>query len=528
MSTAVELPDRMNAATFFVDAHVEAGRGDRVAVIDAGSGQRFTYADVWKETNRVGNALRALGVRREERVVLLMLDCFELACAFFGAIKIGAVPVPVSTLATPSDHAFLLSDSRARALIVSEALAPTVEEIRDRLERDVSVVVVGEPARAGDVRWDELVAAAAAELSPELLSKDDACFWLYSSGTTGRPKGAVHLQHDMIVAADLYAVGTLGIRPDDRVFSVAKLFFAYGLGNGLYFPFRVGASTVLLRDKPTPERALQIVAEHRPTLFFSVPTGYASMLALGDGWSFGTSSVRRCVSAGEALPAPLYDRWLERTGLEILDGIGSTEILHIFISNRPGRARAGSSGEIVPGYEARLVDEDGGDVPAGVVGDLWIKGDSTCAGYWNRHEATKSTIEGHWIRTGDKYIRDAEGYFWHQGRGDDMLKVGGLWVSPVEVEGALCAHPAVLESAVVGVEDADGLVKPKAFVVLVDPARSGEEGLSEELRRFVKDRLSPYKAPRSVELVTALPKTATGKTQRYRLRAGPAARRAVP
>lgn len=518
-SAAIELPGRMNAATYFVDANVEGGRGDKVAIIDATSGSTTTYAELLAQTNRVGNALRALGVRREERVMLLLLDTPEFAFAFFGAIKIGAVPVPTNTLLTPTDYEYLLDDSRARVLIVSEALLPAIEPIRERLAYLEELVVVGAPRGAGVRSFAELVGAASPELEPEMLHKDDACFWLYSSGTTGFPKGAIHLQHDMIVAADLYAVQTLGIREDDTTFSVAKLFFAYGLGNGLYFPLRVGATTILCPDKPSASRAYEVIEAHRPTLFFSVPTGYAGMLAIDDASErYDTSSVRLCVSAGESLPAVLYERWRERHGTEVLDGIGSTEILHIFISNRVGRVRAGSTGEIVPGYEARIVDEAGREVPLGDVGDLLIKGDSTCAAYWNKHEATKETIEGHWIRTGDKYRCDADGYFWYQGRGDDMLKVGGIWVSPVEVESVLARHPAVLESAVVGMEDHDRLVKPKAFVVLKDPAGVDVEALVPELQTFVKERAARYKSPRWIEIVAALPKTATGKTQRYKLR----------
>jgi benzoate-CoA ligase len=538
----------MNAATYFVDANLEAGRGGKAAIFDAGDGTIHTYQDVWSMVNRTGNSLRGLGLRPEERVMLLMLDSPELAFSFFGVIKIGAVAVPVNTLLKPEDYEYLLDDSRARVLIVSEALRGQIEPIRRRpyLEH---VVVVGKSSDVqggpvdcpGTLDYRELVEAASPELAPVLLSKDDACFWLYSSGTTGFPKGAVHLQHDMLVAADLYARPTLGISEGDRTFSVAKLFFAYGLGNGLYFPFRVGAATILYPGKPHAERAFEIIEHYRPTLFFGVPTSYASMLALKDrpaqeegspARPFDTGSLRLCISAGESLPPAIFERWKERYGVEILDGIGSTEILHIFISNRPGRARPGSTGELVPGYEARIVNEEGRDVPPGEVGDLLIKGDSVCACYWNQHEATKSTIQGCWIRTGDKYTRGQDGYFWYQGRSDDMLKVGGMWVSPVEVENALIQHPAVLECAVVGVGDAHGLVKPKAFVVLKDPlladdgagsstgtsaVRPTRADLAAELQSFVKGRLAVYKYPRWIEFVSDLPKTATGKIQRYKL-----------
>ena len=514
----IDLPDRMNASTYFVDANVEAGRGGKIAIYDAGDGSSYTYDDVLAGVNRVGNALKTLGIRREERVMLLVHDSPEFVFSFFGAIKIGAVPIPTNTLLKSPDYEYLLNDSRARVLVISESLLPQIDPIRNSLRYLEHVVAVGEP---GDrqLSYEEFTSAASCELSPEMLSKDDACFWLYSSGTTAFPKGAVHLQHDMIVAADLYARPTLGISESDRTFSVAKLFFAYGLGNGLYFPFRVGASTILYPHKADAVKAYEIMGEHKPTIFFSVPTGYAAMLADEKlAKSADTSGVRLCVSAGEALPAALIDRWKTLFDLDILDGIGSTEILHIFISNQVGRIKPGSTGEIVPGYEARIVDECGGEVPTGEVGDLLIKGDSICACYWNKHEANKNTFEGQWVRTGDKYIRDEDGYFWYQGRGDDMLKVGGIWVSPVEVENILIQHPAVLESAVVGVADETGLIKPKAFVVLKDPSHADREALSVELQQFVKEKTARYKYPRWVEFVPALPKTATGKTQRYKLR----------
>ncbi len=517
----VELPDRMNAAAVLVDANVEAGRGGQIAIYNAGDGSAHTYDDVLNMTNRTGNALKELGVRREERVMLLLPDSPEFVFCFFGAIKIGAVPIPTNTLLKPHDYEYLINDSRASVLAIGETLLDLIEPIRDRLHYLDRIIVVGHDAR-GQLSYRELTEAASPELAPEMMSKDDACFWLFSSGTTGFPKGAVHLQHDMIVAADLYARSLLDINERDRTFSGAKLFFAYGLGNGLYFPFRVGATTILFPDKPDRINAFEIIQRYRPTLFFFVPTGYAGMLAVEDAAErFDTSSLRLCVSAGEALPRPLYERWLERFGTEILDGIGSTEILHIFISNRPGRVRPGSTGEVVPGYEARIVDEDGRALPAGDVGELRIKGDSICSAYWNQHEATKNTIEGHWIRTGDQYTQDEDGYFWYQGRSDDMLKVGGIWVSPVEVESVLIQHPAVLESAVVGVADDHGLIKPKAFVVLKDPSSANGNELATTLQHFVKERSAVYKFPRWIEFVSELPKTATGKIQRFKLRSLP-------
>jgi benzoate-CoA ligase len=513
----VDLPERMNAAVDFVDANVAAGRGEKLAVINADDGSSYTYNDVLVQTNRVGNALTQLGLRREERVMLLLLDSPEFVFSFFGAIKIGAVPIPTNTLLKPVDYEYMINDSRARVLVVSEALLPQVEPILANLRHLDHIIVVGRPGD-GQLSYRESIDALSAELPAAELSEDDACFWLYSSGTTGFPKAAVHLQHDMQVAADLYARPTLEITDRDRTFSVAKLFFAYGLGNGLYFPFRVGATAVLHPGRPEPARVFEIIDAYRPTLFYSVPTSYAGLLAVNDAADrYDTSSLRLCVSAGEALPASMYERWKQRFGVEILDGIGSTEILHIFISNRQGRVKPGSSGEIVPGYEARIVDERGNDVPDGEIGDLLIKGDSTCACYWNQHEQTKNTIEGHWIRTGDKYSHDEDGYFWHQGRSDDMLKVGGIWVSPVEVEHALVQHQAVLECGVVGVEDSEKLVKPKAYVVLEDASQAGDE-LASQLQSFVKSKIAKYKYPHSIEFIPELPKTATGKIQRYKLR----------
>jgi benzoate-CoA ligase len=342
-------------------------------------------------------------------------------------------------------------------------------------------------------------------------------FWLYSSGSTGRPKGAVHLQHDMVVAAETYGKQVLGIRPTDRVYSAAKLFFAYGLGNAGYFPMSVGAESVLFPGRPTPDAVFDLIARHRPTIFFGVPTLYAAMLAREGSRPVDLSSLRLCVSAGEALPADLYRRWRERFGVEIIDGIGTTESGHIFLSNRPGAARPGSSGLPVPGYDCAIVDDEGRPVAPGEIGNLRVRGDSTMAYYWNQHDKTKATLFGPWIQTGDKYHQDADGYFWYDGRGDDMLKVGGIWVSPIEVEATLIQHDAVLEAAVVGHEDADRLVKPRAYVVLKDPARASD-ALADELRAFVKDRIAPYKYPRWIEFVPELPKTATGKIQRFKLR----------
>ena len=521
-ATALGVPEVFNAAAFFVDRNVAEGRGGHVA-IECGEA-RVTYDEVRQHVNRCGSALRGIGVRPEDRVLLLVLDRPEFVYAFFGAIKIGAVPVPLNTLWKAADYQYVLRDSRAAVLIVSAELLPVVAQIPEEDRRALrQVIVVGEESQlqrqsqpAADRSYARFESQGAAELEAEPTSRDAPAFWLYSSGSTGAPKGCVHLHHDMVVCAELFGKGVLGITAADRTFSVARLFFAYGLGNALYFPFSVGATTILSPAAPTAPHVYAVIARHRPTLFYSVPTGYAMLLA--QAAEYDLSSIRLAVSAGEALPPTLYERFKQRFGVDILDGIGSTETLHMFISNRPGAIRPGSSGLLVRGYEARLLNDEGGAVPSGDIGNLWISGDSVCAGYWNQHEKTKDTIQGHWIRTGDKFTQDVDGYYWYAGRGDDMLKVGGLWVSPFEVESALVAHQAVLECGVVGREDRDGLIKPMAFVVLRDEAAASAE-LAAALQQFVRERLAEYKRPRWVEFVTELPKTATGKIQRFRLRA---------
>jgi 4-hydroxybenzoate-CoA ligase len=510
--------ETFNAATHFVDRHVREGRGSVVA-IECGD-ERVTYAQLLDGVNRFGSALRdALEVRPEERVVLLLLDSPAFAMAFFGAIKIGAVPIPTNTLWKPADYRHVLNDSRARVAVVSAELLPQIAQIpRGDVPGLRHVVVVGGarcvwPAEV--LSFADLIDRGSSELDADPTSRDAPAFWLYSSGSTGAPKGCPHLHHDMVVCAELFGKGVLKIGPADRFFSVAKLFFAYGLGNALYFPLAVGATSILSPGPPTPANVYGVIERHRPSLLFSVPTGFGMLLS--HPGAFDLTSVRLAVSAGEALPPAIYERFKERFGIDILDGIGSTEALHMFISNRPGAIRPGSSGLIVPGYDAAILDEERRPVPRGEVGNLWVKGDSVCSGYWNQHEKTKATIEGEWIRTGDRYSQDADGFYWHAGRTDDMLKVGGQWVSPIEVEHALVAHEAVQECAVIGREDRDALVKPMAFVVL----RAGVEGspdLAAELQQFVRLTLADYKRPRWVEFVPDLPRTATGKLQRFKLR----------
>jgi len=511
----MEIPREYNAATWFVDRHVAEGRATRLAVIHEGG--RLTYGDVAAGANRLGNALRRLGVHREQRVVLLLHDSPQFVWSFWGALKIGAVPIPTNTLLTPRDYEYMLRDSRAEVAIVSEPLAPALAAARPRAPALRHIVVVGR-ASAADLSYDDLVGAERPELDAADTTKDDVAFWLYTSGTTGTPKAAVHLHHDMLVCCETFGRHVLEIGPDDRTFSVAKLFFAYGLGNALYFPFHVGATTVLFPGRPEPTKVFDVIAREHPTLFFAVPTAYAALLQQPDAAAArALGSVRLCISAGEPLPKAIYERWRERFGIDILDGIGSTELCHTFIANRRGRVRPGSSGTLVPGYGARIVDDEGRDVPPGEIGNLLVSGDSACASYWNQHERSTQTIQGEWVRTGDKYTRDAEGYFWYAGRGDDMIKAGGMWVSPAEVEGALVEHPAVVEAGVVGAAGEDELVKPVAFVVLARGHAPGP-ALEAELQGFVKQRLAHYKYPRWIRFVEELPKTATGKIQRYKLR----------
>ena len=511
----IHIPETFNAATYFVDRHDAEGRGGSVA-IECGQ-ERVTYAQSLERVNRTGNALRKLGVRIEERVALLLLDSPEFLYCFFGAIKIGAVAVPMNTYLQAQDYEYLLNDSRARVLIVHDVLLPAIQLIpRERLPYLEHIVVVG-GSQAGC--FEELLLMESPQLDSVPTSKDDSAFWLYSSGSTGTSKACIHLHHDMVVCSELYAKNILHMTDRDRCYSVARLFFAYGLGNAGYYPLSCGATTILSRARPEPAAIYTNIERYRPTLFFSVPSNYAALLNHHpeDGREFDLSSVRYGVSAGESLPAPLFERFKSRFGVAILDGLGSTEALHIVISNCPGEVRPGSSGKVIPGYEARLVDEEGKDVAQGEIGSLLVKGDSICAGYWNRHEKTKATFEGAWLRTGDKYYQDEDGYFWYAGRADDLFKVNGRWLNPAEVESALIAHPAVQEAAVIAREDANHLTKPAAYVV-VRQNFSGNDELARILQDWVMDKIGAYKRPRWVEFIPELPKTATGKLQRYKLR----------
>jgi len=508
------MAETFNLSAVLLDEHHAAGRGDRPALRYEGA--TLSYRDVSRLVARAGAALRSLGVEMEDRVALLLPDSPEFVATFLGAIRIGAVPVTLSTYLTSEDYAELLSDCRARVLVAHASVMPRVAPIRRGLPHLRHVVIAGGD-HGEDAGFDELTRAQPDELAPEATTADDMAFWQYSSGTTGRPKAVVHLHGRAVTPAELHGTHVVAMRADDRVLSVAKLFFSYGLGSSLLIPFRHGASSILLPGRPDARLLFETIARERPTILYSVPTGYAALLAVPEGERNDLSSLRRCISAGEALPALLFERWHSRFGLEILDGIGSTEIGYICISNFPGRARLGTSGQVIPGYEARVRRADGEPAAVDEVGDLLVRGPSTAAFYWRRRAATKHAFRGEWVFTGDRYSVDADSYYTNHGRSDDLLRVSGQWVSPLEVESVLLRHAAVRECAVVARADGDGLIKPCAFVVCADGA-SAAPALADELKAFVKDALAPYKYPRWIEFLAELPKTSTGKIQRFKLR----------
>jgi benzoate-CoA ligase len=510
----IVFPREYNASADLVDRHLAAGRDNDVAFIDdAGS---CSYASLAAQVNRCANAWRRLGLRMEDRVLLLLHDSIDFPVAFLGAIRAGVVPIPCNTLLTASDYEFLVADSRARAIVVSAPLLPMVASLKGRLPLLEHVIVCG--ARIdGVTSFADWIADETAQAPVAPTTADDVCFWLYSSGSTGTPKGAVHLHSDLVNTAELYARPVLGLREGDIVFSAAKLFFAYGLGNALTFPLACGATAVLMAERPTPASIFRQLLKHRPTIFYGVPTLYAAMLASPDFPARDALAIRCCVSAGEALPAELGRRWQERTGVDILDGLGSTEMLHIFLSNRPGEVRYGTTGKPVPGYALRLTDEAGAAVATGEIGELQVNGPTSSPYYWNNRARSLATFLGPWTKSGDKYTVDGNGYYTYCGRSDDMLKVGGVYVAPFEVEAALASHESVLEAAVVGHADENELIKPKAFIV-VKPGHAGNAALALELQEHVKARLAAYKYPRWIEFVGELPKTATGKIQRFKLR----------
>jgi benzoate-CoA ligase len=516
MTDVAAPPDRFNFAQHLLA--LNEARAAKAAFVDDDG--RLSYCELAQRVRRVAAGLTALGLRREERVLLLMQDCNDWPVCFLGAMYAGLVPVAVNTLLTADDYAYMLEHSRAQAALVSGALLPTLTLAMTKSDHELRKVIVSRPIaplHPAEIELEAFIAGSTPSARPADTGADDPGFWLYSSGSTGRPKGTVHSHANPYWTAELYGRRALGLREDDVCFSAAKLFFAYGLGNGLSFPMSVGATTILMPERPTPDATFARwlgKAGLKPTVFFGAPTGFAGMLASPKLPQRADVTLRLCSSAGEALPAEIGQRFTEHFGVEIIDGIGSTEMLHIFLSNLPGKVRYGTTGWPVPGYEIELRGENGGPVPDGEPGDLYIQGPSAAMMYWGNRAKTRETFQGGWTKSGDKYVHNADGSYTYSGRSDDMLKVSGIYVSPFEVEATLVQHPAVLEAAVIGVPDAEGLTKTKAFVVL----KPGGAATADELKAFVKDKLAPYKYPRMIEFVADLPKTATGKIQRFRLR----------
>ena len=507
-----------NAVTRFVDSHLAAGRSDKLAFIEIDGAQRqLTYGALAEKVAIAAAAMQAAGLRREERAAMLLLDTVDYPQLFWGAIKAGVVAVPLNTLLSTSIYEAILRDSRATALFVSAALYPVVAPALADNPWLRTIVVVDGPAPDGAMTFDDFMAGHAPAETCD-ASPDDVAFWLYSSGSTGQPKGVTHVHRSLGATADTYGANVFGVREDDLVYSAAKIFFAYGLGNALTFPMSVGATTLLLAGRPTPDGVIDILTSHRPTLFCGVPTLFSAMLAKLETGDAVDTALRLCISAGEALPEATGKGWHEKTGVDILDGVGSTEMLHIFLSNSEGDVVYGTSGVAVPGYDLRLVGEDGKEVATGEIGELLVAGESGADGYWNQRDKSRTTFEGIWTRTGDKYERRADGRYIYCGRTDDLFKVSGIWVSPFEVEQSITAHDAVVEAAVVAAADDDGLLKPKAFVVLKDGADAA--GIDASIKAQVQEDIGKWKYPRWVEVVDDLPKTATGKIQRFKLRDG--------
>jgi 4-hydroxybenzoate-CoA ligase len=510
-----------NAVTDFVDANVERGLANKIAFTD---GRRsITYAELREGTFRVAAVLRTLGLRQENRVVLILHDSVDHPVAFWGALRAGNIPIPVNTLLTAEQYRYLLADSRAAAAVVAAPLAPTILAMRAGLPDLREVIVAGASAheRAG-LRGAHFLEDLLREAAPQPFTaatfSDEVAFWMYTSGSTGDPKAVKHVHTSPMAASRLMGQGVIGIAENDIAFSAAKLFFSYGLGNGVFFPSAVGASAVLLPERPTPQAVLATMRRHHPTIFYAVPSLYAALLAQPEiGPGAGSGRLRLCISAGEALPGRLGEQWRAVVGVDILDGLGSTEMLQTFLSNQPHDIRYGSSGKPVPGYELKIVGENGQELPAGEIGELAVRGPTAGEGYWNQRAKSRRTFVGEWTYTGDKYVRDHDGYYHYCGRTDDMFKVNGMWVSPSEVEAALISHEAVLEAAVIGKADGDGLIKPKAFVVLKN-GYSADEQLFETLRVHVKERAGAWKYPRWIDIRPDLPRTATGKIQRFKLR----------
>ena len=512
--TVAAPPERFNFA-----AHLLAANAQRPAkTAFADDGGALSYGQLDERVRGLAAGLLGLMLRREERVLLLMHDGLDWPVAFLGSLYAGLVPVAVNTLLTADDYAYMLEHSRAQAVLVSGALLPTLTAAMVKSDHEVQRVIVSHPLaplQPGQIDFSAFVAAHAPLAKPAATQADDPAFWLYSSGSTGRPKGTVHSHANPYWTCELYAKGVLQLREDDVCFSAAKLFFAYGLGNALTFPLSVGARVVLMAERPTPQAVFKRLVEQKPTVFYGAPTGFGGMLASPDLPARNQVALRLCSSAGEALPRDIGERWTAHFGCEVIDGIGSTEMLHVFLSNRPGDVRYGTTGKPVAGYDIQLRDENGTVITRhNEIGDLYIQGPSAALMYWNNREKSRDTFQGVWTKSGDKYTRDPDGYYTYAGRNDDMLKVSGIYVSPFEVEATLVQHPAILEAAVIGRTDTDGLTKTKAFVVL----KAGQTLTDEDVKAFCKEHLAPYKYPRFVEFVPELPKTATGKIQRFRLR----------
>jgi benzoate-CoA ligase len=503
-----------NAAADLIERNLAAGRGGKTAFIDDNG--HYRYAELAERVSRFANLVRRLGIHPEQRVLLCLHDTIDFPTAFLGAIKAGVIPVAVNTQLSAGEFAFMLTDSRARAVVVSPPVLPTMTAALAELPGPrPEIIISGADTEEGDL--GRLLASVPNASDTAQTHPDEPCFWLYSSGSTGRPKGTVHIHSSLMQTADLYAIPVLGIAVSDVVFSAAKLFFAYGLGNSLTFPMAVGATSVLMAERPTPAAVSRVLREHQPTIFCGVPTLYNAMLASNDLPRGEELALRQCVSAGEPLPQEIGRRWSARIGVDILDGIGSTEMLHIFLSNRPGAVRYGTTGKAVPGYELKIVDDEGRPVRQGEIGDLLVSGPTSAAYYWNNRERCRTTFMGPWTRTGDKYFEDEDGYYVYCGRSDDMMKVSGMYVSPAEVEAALIAHEDVLEAAVVGAPDDDGLIKPKAYVV-VKSGVAADEDFARVLDGHSRNMLAPFKCPRWFSFLDDLPKTATGKIQRFKLR----------
>lgn len=521
----ISFPEQFNLTTYFLDRNIEEGRGDKVAVYYR-DGQ-YTYADVQRLTNRCGNALRALGVEMEDRVLLVLPDSIEFVASWFAIAKIGAVITMVNTILPMNDYEYYLEYTRAKVAIVHkdvmEKFTPAAAHshyLKKVLVVDtkVSGVIEGVGGYAEILPFEETVAAQSEDLATAPTSRDDIAIWLFTSGSTGQPKAAVHMHHDLPYNTEVYAKRVLGIKETDLTLAVPKLFFGYATGTNLLFPFAVGGATALFSERSTAETLFEMIEKYRPTILTSVPTMINSMLQHDGGRRrYDLSSLRFCLSAGEALPPELYSRWLDTFGVEILDGIGSAEMFHIYITNRSGDVRPGSLGRIVEGYEAVIVDAEGHEVPTGEMGTLRVKGDSAALCYWNAHEKSKATFAGDWCTTGDQFRVDESGYYWYCGRTDEMLKVSGMFVSPTEIENCLLEHPAVVETAVIGASDEQGLIKPKAFVVVADGYEASLE-LEIELKEMVKGVLAPYKYPRWIEFVPDIPKSDRGKIDRKLLK----------